>query len=72
MHSLATLVATAAARQQVRFELDEEELVDISVIVKDAHTGRPALARILADETASGSVVVGCECWMYSCVVRSV
>ena len=59
-----------AACEHVRLELDEEELLDISVVVERARGAALALARILADKVAvaSGSVVVGCESSMYSCV----
>ena len=46
-HSLAALVHNA---DNVRLEMDEDELADISVVAERARPGRPRLERILADE----------------------
>lgn len=62
-HSLAALVSEAAAEEKIRLELEEEEVLDISVVAERARAGRPVFQRILADEVelAKGSLIVGCE-----------
>lgn len=62
VHSLAALVSEAAASDHMRLELEDEELVDLSVVAERTRGGRPAIHRILADEVerAQGSVIVGC------------
>ena len=62
-HSLAALVSEAAAEEQIRLDLDEEEIHDISVVAERARAGRPVFSRILADEVerAKGAIIVGCE-----------
>ncbi|KAH8106959.1 hypothetical protein BXZ70DRAFT_915826 [Cristinia sonorae] len=57
-HSLAALVQGA----DIRLELNEVELADISVVAERARPGKPKLDRILADEVerSKGAVVVGC------------
>jgi hypothetical protein len=61
-HSLAALMSAAAAQEHFRLELEDEELIDISVVAERARAGRPAIQKILADEVerAGGSVIVGC------------
>lgn len=63
VQSLAALVSKAAAQDQIRLELNEEEMIDISVVAERARAGRPVFNRILADEVeqSKGSVIVGCE-----------
>ncbi|TCD71873.1 hypothetical protein EIP91_000005 [Steccherinum ochraceum] len=58
-HSLAALVHGA---DNVRLELNETELADVSVVAERARPGKPKLDRILADEVerSKGAVVVGC------------
>lgn len=58
-HSIAALVSGS---ENVRLELCETELADISVVAERARPGRPKLDRILADEVerSKGAVVVGC------------
>lgn len=62
-HSLAALVSEAAARDQIKLELDEEEVLDLSAVAERARAGRPVFQRILADEVehSKGSIIVGCK-----------
>lgn len=64
VNSLSALVSEAAAQDQIRLELTEEEMADISVVAERARAGRPVFNRILEDEVerAKGSVIVGCRC----------
>lgn len=59
-HSLAQLVN---ASENVRLELTDTELADISVVAERARPGKPKLDRILADEVerSKGAVIVGCK-----------
>lgn len=72
-HSLAALVSDAASQEQLRLELDEEEVLDISVVAERVRPGRPVFARILADEVerSKGPVIVGCECFVASFLART-
>ncbi|THG99773.1 hypothetical protein EW026_g2643 [Hermanssonia centrifuga] len=57
-----TALPEAAAREEIRLELDEEEIIDISVVAERARAGRPVISRILADEVeqSKGPIIVGC------------
>lgn len=68
VHSLVALVSEAAAQDKIRMELNDEEMIDISVVAERTRAGRPVFNRILADEVeqAKGSVIVGCESYTLS------
>ncbi|KAI8998563.1 hypothetical protein BD414DRAFT_575075 [Trametes punicea] len=53
-----------SAREQLRLDLDEQEVEDVGVVAEHARPGKPRLDRILADEVerAKGAVAVACEC----------
>ncbi len=61
-HSLAALVSEASMRDNIRLDLTDAELADISVVAEHARPGKPKLDRILADEVqrSKGAIVVGC------------
>lgn len=61
-HSLAALVREAAASENIRLELDDSDICDISVVAERARAGRPNFQRILADEVenSKGTIIVGC------------
>jgi hypothetical protein len=49
--------------ENVRLDVDDQELRDVAVVSEHARPGKPKLDRILADEvqTANGSVIVACK-----------
>ena len=59
-----------AAREQLRLDLDEQEVEDVGIVAEHARPGKPKLDRILADEVerAKGALAVACEC--FSLVMR--
>lgn len=60
--ALISQVRVGARGQQLRVELDDEELFALSVVAECARPGKPKLDRILADEVehSKGRVIVGC------------
>lgn len=66
--SLAALIAEvevprSRSGEQIKLELDEQEMQDVGFVAEHARPGKPRLDRILADEVrqAQGAIVVGCE-----------
>ena len=59
-----------SVREQLRLDLDDQEVEDVGVVAEHARPGKPRLERILADEVerAKGAVAVACEyllfCWL--------
>ncbi|KAH9901014.1 hypothetical protein C8Q73DRAFT_786424 [Cubamyces lactineus] len=51
-----------SVREQLRLDLDDQEVEDVGVVAEHARPGKPRLERILADEVerAKGAVAVAC------------
>ncbi|KAA1471129.1 hypothetical protein DENSPDRAFT_837057 [Dentipellis sp. KUC8613] len=62
MHALMPQVEMGAGGEQVQLELDDREMLDLSVMAEFARPGRPKLDVILRDEVtkATGLVAVAC------------
>ncbi|KAH9926197.1 ferric reductase like transmembrane component-domain-containing protein [Fomitopsis serialis] len=65
--SLAALISEvdvprSKSGEQIKLELDEQEVQDVGFVAEHARPGKPKLDRILADEVqqAQGAIVVGC------------
>lgn len=63
--ALITAVEVPRSRsgEQIKLELDEQEMQDVGFVAEHARPGKPRLERILEDEVrqAQGAIVVGCE-----------
>ena len=69
--SLAALITEvevprSRSGEQIKLELDEQEVQDVGFVAEHARPGKPRLDRILADEVrqAQGAIVVGCELFL--------
>lgn len=62
IREMLTPVMTGAAGKELRLEIEEQEMQDVSVVSEHARPGKPKLDLIVADEVESseGSTIVAC------------
>ncbi|KZT26361.1 hypothetical protein NEOLEDRAFT_1132404 [Neolentinus lepideus HHB14362 ss-1] len=62
IYAMMPTVGTGSHGEQVKLDVDAQEIRDIGIVSEHAWPGRPKLERILADEVeaSKGSVIVGC------------
>ncbi|KIJ68920.1 hypothetical protein HYDPIDRAFT_79795 [Hydnomerulius pinastri MD-312] len=59
---MSSMMSDGSSDQQIRFEIDEQEAIDVEIIAEHARPGKPKLDKVIADEVeaAKGSVIVAC------------